>query len=240
MKLSFSIGYKTVFGEELVLNVTNQNSEGDFKESQFRMATVDGEHWQYDMNVPEKETPTAISYYYSVDADGIQRRREWQTMIHKVELSATKASVYRLYDHWTDIPEDSYLYSSAFTECINKRKIGKSKATSYQQTVCLAVRAPQLRANERLAIVGTGASLGDWDIRKAVAMTEHNFNEWCVNLDAQQFADGKLEFKFVALNDSKETNPMWEDGLNRTVLLPEMENGDVVVYGLNQVFLPHL
>jgi 4-alpha-glucanotransferase len=238
MKLSFNIGYKTVFGEELVLNVTNQNSEGDFKESQFRMATVDGEHWQYDMNVPEKEIPTAISYYYSVDADGIQRRREWQTMIHKVELSATKASVYRLYDHWTDIPEDSYLYSSAFTECINKRKIGKSKATSYQQTVCLAVRAPQLRANERLAIVGTGASLGDWDIRKAVAMTEHNFNEWCVNLDAQQFADGKLEFKFVALNDSKETNPMWEDGLNRTVLLPEMENGDVVVYGLNQAFFP--
>lgn len=236
MKLIFNISYKTVFGEELFVNVTHREAgEEGLQESKFRMSSADGEHWQYELTVPERKNLPAISYYYSVDTVGIQRRCEWQAVAHRVELSAVKAASYILYDQWTDIPEDSYLYSSAFTDCINKRKVTPVKESSYEQTIRLLVRAPQLRASERLAMVGTGCCLGDWEIQKALPLTEHDFNEWCVDLDAQQFSDGKMEFKFIALDESE---PMWEDGQNRVILLPKMESGEAVVYSLNQAFFP--
>ncbi len=47
-------------------------------------------------------------------------KTEWQLAKHQSELyKAERASDYTLYDHWHDIPEDAYLYSSAFTDCIN-------------------------------------------------------------------------------------------------------------------------
>jgi len=222
MELFFNIAYKAEFGESLVLNMTEQTKEGQIRMSPFEMDTADGEHWQAEVTFVDGEAPSMISYSYSVNAGEVQRRCEWLTIVHRLELSTLKVASCTLYDRWTDIPEDSYLYSSAFTECINKRMQGSLAVSAYEQTVRLVVRAPQLRANERLAISGAGPYLGNWAPCRALPMTEHYFNEWCVDLDARQFAEGKMEFKFVVLNDDQKAAPMWEDGSNRVLLLPRM------------------
>ena len=156
---------------------------------------------------------------------------------HRLEFAAEKGVRYTVYDHWLDIPEDSFLYSTAFTECVAARKLNMSPQTSYAKTVRLKVRAPQLRNNERLAIMGAGDTLGNWEALKAIEMAEHENNEWVVSLNADALPQ-TFEFKFVGLDDEEDVTPLWENGENRKVTLPPMEQGEVVVYELQQADFP--
>lgn len=154
-------------------------------------------------------------------------------------VAAAKGAKYTVYDHWIDIPEDSYMYSTAFTECIAARKQNMSEQTPYGKTVRLKVRAPQLRNNERLAIIGEGDTLGDWEAIRAISMVEHENNEWVISLDADKLPN-TLEFKFVALDEETDHTPLWENGMNRTVELPKIDDGEVVVYELSQAYFLYI
>ena len=233
MDLKFNIDYKTRFGEELVLNIVNEGSE-----AKYRMITTDGERWTYKLSLPAQKCQPAITYYYEVERGGRSVRHEWTTIRHTLELTAVHGAHYTVFDRWSDIPEDSYLYSSAFTDCIRGRKLEVLQPSSYRSTVRLVVRAPQLRGDDRLAVIGKGDGLGNWDTAKARLMTEHHFNEWVVDLDATQFTEGKIEFKFIALNTKKQQSSVWEAGYNRTIELPQIEQREVVVYNLDQAFFP--
>ena len=233
MDLKFNIDYKTRFGEELVLNIVNEGSE-----AKYRMITTDGERWTYKLSLPTQKCQPAITYYYEVERGGRSVRHEWTTIRHTLELTAVHGAHYTVFDRWSDIPEDSYLYSSAFTDCIRGRKLEVLQPSSYRSTVRLVVRAPQLRGDDRLAVIGKGDGLGNWDTAKALLMTEHHFNEWVVDLDAIQFTEGKIEFKFIALNTKKQQSSVWEAGYNRTIELPQIEQREVVVYNLDQAFFP--
>ena len=233
MDLKFNIDYKTRFGEELVLNIVNEGSE-----AKYRMITTDGERWTYKLSLPAQKCQPAITYYYEVERGGRSVRHEWTTIRHTLELTAVHGAHYTVFDRWSDIPEDSYLYSSAFTDCIRGRKLEVLQPSSYRSTVRLVVRAPQLRGDDRLAVIGKGDGLGNWDTAKALLMTEHHFNEWVVDLDATQFTEGKIEFKFIALNRKNQQSSVWEAGYNRTIELPQIEQREVVVYNLDQAFFP--
>lgn len=230
MKIEFHINYRTTFGEELILNATVR--EG--KENRYHMSTIDGEHWSYTLQA--KDLPETFDYYYSVENNGYLGRKEWMLIRHRLDITDVKKDIF-VYDRWNSIPEDSYLYSSAFTDCINHQVPVRVKSfPANKQTVRLVVRAPQLREGERLAIVGEGKVLGDWDPTKALDMVQHNYNEWEIDLNANAFADRRMEFKFVALDAVKDYTPMWETGLNRTVDIIDMNDGEAVVYELDQAF----
>ena len=233
MDLKFNIDYKTRFGEELVLNIVNEGSE-----AKYRMITSDGERWTYKLSLSVQKRQPVLTYYYEVERGGRSVRHEWTTICHTLELTAVHSASYTVFDRWSDMPEDSYLYSSAFTDCIRGRKLEVLQPSSYRSTVRLVVRAPQLRGDDRLAVIGKGDSLGNWDLAKAQLMTEHHFNEWVVDLDATQFNEGKIEFKFIALNTKNQLSSVWEAGYNRTIELPQMEQCEVVVYNLDQAFFP--
>ena len=231
MRINFHLEYQTTFGEELVLNILKDDTT-----EQHKMGTLDGLHWSTELSKPVK-TSTHIDYYYSVMRGDQQERTEWLTEPHRLEFAAQKGVHYTVYDHWIDIPEDAYLYSSAFTECVAARKLDMSPQTTFGKTVRLKVRAPQLRNNERLAIIGGGEALGNWEALRAIDMTEHESNEWVVSLDADTLPQ-TFEFKFVALDEEVDVTPLWENGMNRTVALPPMEQGEVVVYELSQAYFP--
>ena len=231
MKIRFHLEYQTTFGEELVVNILS----GDNTEVH-KMGTLDGVHWACELNKAVK-TGTQIDYFYSVMRGDEQARKEWIVEPHRLEFTANKGERYTVYDHWLDIPEDSYLYSTAFTECVAARERKKSKPTNFAKTVRLKVRAPQLRNFERLAIIGGGEALGNWEALRALDMNEHKNNEWAISLDADTLPQ-TFEFKFVGLDEEEDVTPLWENGMNRTICLPEMEQGDVVVYELSQAYFP--
>lgn len=217
-----------MFGEQIVVNIQKDNEE-----VKFPLTTLDGERWSYDWCV--EPTQQAYTYFYSVVREGVVLKTEWLLVKHRLDMTAKKAAEYTLYDHWKVIPQDSYLYSSAFTDCINHQAPQEMKPCNYAKTVRIIVRAPQLRDGERLGLLGAGQVLGNWNLQNVVPMTQHIYNEWAVDLDATQLQSSHLELKFVAV-DKKKSQVLWETGMNRTIDLPEMEAGEVVVYDLDQAF----
>ena len=231
MYFRFNVDFHTSFGEDVVLNLVSGVCK-DAPQSKFHMMTQDGIRWTCELNIHATD---ALVYYYDVERQGNTVCHEWTTVMHTLELNAAMGNHYTVYDKWHDIPEDSYLYSSAFTDCIRDSHMERPAKTTFGRTVRLAVRAPQLN-NAKLAIVGEADALGNWQAVKARSMKQHAYNEWVVDLDAAWFADGKMEFKFVAVSDGDPTDTMWEEGYNRVVTLPALGEGDVVAYDLDQAF----
>ena len=228
MTVQFNIEYKAMFGEQIVVNI--QTEEGELK---LPLETTDGERWACDWCVESPEK--SYTYYYSVEREGRAVKTEWLMIKHQLEVNAKKAAVYTLYDHWKAMPEDAYLYSSAFTDCINHQAPQEMKLEMGSKIVRLIVRVPQLRDGERLGVLGADKALGAWDVQKILPMTQHTYNEWVADIDATHLEGSHLEFKFVAFRNAK-NNLLWETSMNRTVDLPEMKAGELVSYELDQAF----
>lgn len=226
MTVQFNIEYKAMFGEQIVVNI--QTEEGELK---LPLETTDGERWACDWCVESPEK--SYTYYYSVEREGKAVKTEWLMIKHQLDVNAKKAAVYTLYDHWKAMPEDAFLYSSAFTDCINHQAPQKMKPESGSKIVRLIVRAPQLRDGERLGVLGADKALGAWDVQKILPMTQHTYNEWVADIDATHLEGSHLEFKFVAFRNAK-NELLWETSMNRTVDLPEMKAGELVSYELDQ------
>lgn len=228
MTVQFNIEYKAMFGEQIVVNI--QTEEGELK---LPLETTDGERWVCDWCVESPEK--SYTYYYSVEREGRAVKTEWLMIKHQLDVNAKKAAVYTLYDHWKAMPEDAFLYSSAFTDCINHQAPQEMKLEMGSKIVRLIVRAPQLRDGERLGVLGADKALGAWDVQKILPMTQHTYNEWVADIDATHLEGSHLEFKFVAFRNAK-NNLLWETSMNRTVDLPEMKAGELVSYELDQAF----
>lgn len=228
MTIQFNIDYKAMFGEHIAVNI--QSGEEVLK---LPLQTSDGEKWACDWCVESPEK--SYTYYYSVEREGRAVKTEWLIIKHQLDVNAKKAVAYTLYDHWKAMPEDAYLYSSAFTDCINHQAPQEMKPETGSKIVRLIVRAPQLRDGERLGVLGADKALGVWDVQKILPMTQHTYNEWVADIDATHLEGRHLEFKFVAFRNAK-NELLWETSMNRTVDLPEMKAGELVSYELDQAF----
>lgn len=229
MKIFFNIQYATTFGEILRLNVVGKGKD---IEKVYSMNTYDGKSWHCEITA--ENGMSQMEYYYSVENGDSEVRHEWTTVSHRLELNAKRAMTYFVNDRWNDIPYDSYLYSSAFTDCVNRRHREPVKGSDYNQTLRLIVRAPQLRSGSRLALVGEDKALGRWNPDDAISMVEHNYNEWVADINVKEMKKEETEFKFIAFNDKGGVD--WETGMNRQLHAPTINDGEVVVTELDQAF----
>ena len=110
MILSFNIEYRTNWGEEVRIS-------GLFPES-IPLHTTDGIYWTAEVELEIPHEGMIINYNYQIEQNGIVIRREWDSFPRSIFLSGTSKKIYRINDCWKNIPEQSYLYSSAFTEAL--------------------------------------------------------------------------------------------------------------------------
>lgn len=251
MNIKFKLPYHTTYGDELLLNIAPSPEDDNLAldMSQFKvlaMTTHDGATWTLDTTLDSKDA-SRYDYFYSVRGIRGIKCSEWKTVMHRLDLTAAKANTYEVNDRWTDFPGDTYMYSSAFTDCVNRRAQIPAQSTNYATTLRLVVRAPQLRSGMRLHLVGAQKALGCWDLSKSLPMTEHNYNEWYVDIDASLlFAAPKrgckkayddsseIEFKFVAIGDKNEIE--WETCNNRILAVEPLKQGELRSIALDQAF----
>ncbi len=238
MNILLNIAYNTAFGEELVLNVMNRNHGEADGTIPYRMSTSDGKVWTCSLKF-DVEAGTHIDYYYSVvRGESNVVRKEWIVAPHRLEINNADSERIVVNDRWINIPDNSYLYSSAFTDCIKRRKLSALPPTDNVATLRVKVRAPQLRGNERLVLVGNEVCLGTWDVFKGVQMFEHNYNEWVADINALKLSGKTIEFKFVAVDVADSANLLWEDRFNRTLSVPVLSKGEVAVYECEDAQFP--
>lgn len=232
MLIQFNVHYIVSFADELYVNVKMPGGRVEAHKM-----TQKGEGcWQYELRF-DVAGIEMLDYYYSVVRMNEVQRTEWRTQAHRIDIAQTGLTQYTVYDNWIDIPHDTYLYTSAYTQCINRREPRKVYRRSNPAALRLKVRAPQLRGNEHLVAVGAHPVMGEWHIDRAIPCEEQAPNEWICDIDAEYTAGEELEYKFVAVrDDDPNSEPMWETGENRKVTMPRMRRGEIIEYELPQAF----
>ena len=102
-------------------------------------------------------------------------------------------------DSWKDLPEQLSFYSSAFTESILARKHRTPLPTSHKRGILIKAYAPCIDSDHCLAISGNHPLLGSWNPDMAILMSDADFPEWQVELNAD-ILEFPLEYKFILYN----------------------------------------
>ena len=228
MKITFNIHYGTGQGEKLHLNIHH----ADGSATCYCMNLINGDHWQYELRLDDVEQQY-LDYHYAILHADEEVRSEWTTQAHRIDIRRMGLNDYTLWDNWIDIPHDTYLYSSAFTECVNRREDCGIRRADNPTSLRLKVRAPQLRGYERLVVSGAHPMLGEWNLDRAIPCIEQAPNEWVCDINAEYLADQDLEYKFVAVGHDE---ALWETDDNRHIQIGRLHRGDSVEYELSQAF----
>lgn len=229
MTISFNIDYRTSFGEEVFLNILSEDEPDEY--TSHHMLTNDGHVWTCQV-----DSAGSIDYFYSVISRGEELRHEWKTVPHHLDTTYSSVKDCKVYDRWIDNPVDSYRYSSAFTECVASRPLGLCPVTDAKRIMCLKVRCPELSTDERLVMVGDVPSLGNWNPDDSHSMFERTHNEWTAIIDADRLERQRIEFKFVIMSSDGSVR-CWEEGQNRYLILPVIDEDELVVFELTP---PHM
>lgn len=241
MKIKFCVNYNTTFGENLFLDILD-GKKGCCCAS-VAMHTADGRVWSCEHEEPEGGA-AALEYHYSVMKYGKPERREWLVARHRLRLPKDSDARVEAHDRWIDMPEDSYLYTSAFAECLNRhgaKEAGNSSGGGGKQRckrlLTLKVNAPQLRSGSRLVMTGSALFLGKWNPLKGLRMTETQPCEWSADIDAALLPDC-LEYKFAAVDTSTGAVD-WECRDNRVLQKPDMGSAALLSVELGSLALPY-
>ena len=201
MVVNFSIEYKTVWGESLVLLLSGKeipmkgNGNGLWA---VKVSGVKAEHLE--------------EYGYRVvRADG-SRRREWKH--HSLHVAGTSASAsLTVRDRWMDQPVDAPFYASAFTDGIFSRKSDEEIPGSLisKGTALIVVDMPVVARDETLALVGNGKFMDNWN--KVLPLDSSNFPQWTIAVDAKE----PFEYKLVIADANTLEIKQWEGGENRVL-----------------------
>ena len=230
--LYLNIAYTTQFGNDLYVNI--RQADGTLLTQ--RMTQCGNGQWQFTYRF-EPAGAEYLDYYYSEQKGNEVIHHEWTPHAHRIAISQQGVTQYTTYDTWIDIPEDTYLYSSAFTQCINRRAPRQAYRRPNPAVLRLKVRAPQLRGGERLILCGGHPVLGDWHVDRGIPCIEQAPNEWTCDIDTEYTANQSLDFKFVAVKDGDELNqPMWETEDNRYIRVPQLRRGEIEEHEMSQAF----
>lgn len=235
MKLLFRIGYRTSWGEEVCINMTSFNAAGKATEKLYPLMTDNGEYWRGEIKLPQ--TAKQINYYYVIMREGNVVRKEWTTTQRVLPLG-TGDRTYTFFDFWKDVPADAYLYSSAFTESFARKEKAEINLKYYDTTLIMKVAAPQLKAGEKLVMVGNQDILGNWDVQKGVSLLQIQPNEWIASFDTSKFST-PVDYKFVAADAATGELHEWEQHDNRRLHVPALQKKEVQFITENKVVFPY-
>lgn len=209
MKLTFSIDYRTVWGESVyVTGSIAELGNGSLKDA-MRMECDGGSSWSCSLTLPD--TANQFTYGYVVINDNGAVRHEYGEP--RLFKPLKRVVAYKLRDSWQDAPADKPLYSSAFTQGIFSRD--RAVAESLKGgCLILKVKAPFIDRNQVLAVSGSSDKLGQWDVAKAVELNDAGFPEWTVAIDINK-EKAPFEYKFLVADKATHEVIAWEKGENR-------------------------
>ena len=224
MKLSFHLRYKTVWGETLHAVLYRAHATASERKINIPLSTQDGENWSGEIQILLKQ-PAELAYHYELRRGARVLRREWQSVPRSLYADPAVGH-YLLQDQWRTLPEESWLYSSAVTDVFRRRETHPASPLKlFTRTLILRAQTPRPGPGQTLFVCGGAPELGGWDPQKALPMSEGEFNEWSLSLDADALSY-PLEYKFI-IRVKDET--LWEEGPNRLLYAPEIKNGEVWV-----------
>ena len=210
MKVSFVIDYATRWGESLYLSGDIQAlGSGDENYAVAMQCDHDGHTWRVTVDIPPSQG--SFSYGYFLRRDDLSERHEWGAQ-RSLCLSPRLPDV-TIEDVWHERPDNSELYSSAFTKCIAFHQV-ETEPVVLNRKLRLTVLCPAMTQGLVPAISGSGSQLGEWNPLEAPALKSLGNSKWYIDFDIDTIKF-PIEFKFLVRKETEPKNVFWEQGDNR-------------------------
>lgn len=224
MNLTFTIDYRTLWGEALYIIGDIPELRGTNTPAGLRMELRDDQTWRLALELPDNRRD--FTYRYEVRReDGSLVRAEWGEPRKFKKVSG--AHSYELRDRWQDQPWDKPYYSAVFTDCVCRRTSRAAAPALRPGELLLQVAAPMIAPDEIVAICGNCPALGEWDTARAPLLSDHDFPDWSVALPLASLP-ADIEYKFVILKKADRQLVAWEGGDNRRMRVNPAEPGEVM------------
>lgn len=234
MTLIFNIEYRTSWGEEVRVLGSIPELGNNQPDKATPLHTVDGIHWtaEVDIQIPGNGS---VEYSYHIYRDGRTIRTEWNSLPRILHVADNPKKVYRIEDCWKNLPEQQYFYTSAFTESLLAHRERSAAPKSYKKGLLIKAYAPCIDSDHCLALCGNQKALGDWNPDKAALMSDIDFPEWQVEVDAGKISF-PLEYKFVLYNKKERRAVAWENNPNRYMADPQIAANETLAVGDRYVY----
>ena len=228
MNIKFSVDYRTRWGESVYISGDiPQLGNGD--PSHAIKMDLDGEQtWKCNIQLPDDANEFKYSYIVRNEQGG--ERHEWGKG-HKFSPGAG-AREYDIYDNWQDQPWDKPYYSVVFSDCICKRQNKAMSVCPAPGKLLISVDAPMIAPDQVLAISGSCDVLGNWDVNKAVVLSDADYPTWRCVLPLAGMPSS-FEYKFLILKKDSHDVVGWELLDNRMLCISPSTSGTcLLVNGL--------
>ncbi len=217
MHIEFYLRFRTVFGQALSIktNLLLENGEPHIVPMQYHNA----EFWKASLQVPV--VPATLNYHYlftNEKGEVINEGEKWRS----VEFKKRDKTAVAVIDTWNAIGAiENAFYTAPFTQVFLKNSAGPKLKGSKNGTHIFKVKAPLLKANECVCIVGSDAAIGAWDVKNCFLLDRNS--EWhtaALDLSATAFP---INYKYGIYNYKRDEFVLFESGENRSLNAPEKE-----------------
>ena len=214
MKIHFYLRYSTRFGQNLfvIIDVRRGNT---FTALECPMTYLNEEMWQgvYDA---ENEAPGALVYHYELrDASGLTME-EWGQ--RRIDVATADEESLHLFDYWNPPGAVENAFETQAFKVLQGRESDAEKTkkrTARPFTHLFHVKAPFLKNDEVICLLGHGRALRAWD-SAAPLLLERGEEGWTARLDLSQ-EDFPLAYKYGVWNARTNKFLGFEEGNNRTL-----------------------
>ena len=213
----------TAYGEELYAVVDSG------REKAYPMHYVGDGRWEASLKLA---AATEVAYRYEVRCGDAVLRKEWGGKLHHLTLDK-KAEVVSVLDRWHDMPADRSFHSSMFTDGVFRREKAKKAQPAAAGYVTFRADIAVVRPSQHVVLVGDGKALGNWDVKKGVAMSDMEAPIWSARIKAPKAG---FAYKFVIVDSASGDAVAWQSGDNYFFNHPVAEGEALVVEGLRPHF----
>lgn len=214
MKLQFYLHFSTKYGQQLWITGNTEELGNNDPAKALLMEYLNEEFWHTTIEIKRKDFPKNISYNYILkNVDG-EMLAEWGND-RIVDLPKKDFQEIQLTDTWNHAGEyENAFFSAPFDEVLLKANHSKNKAGSDKDfTHIFKVKAPLLKKDEAVCLIGSDAKLGEWLTDEPVLLAREQ-NWWTVKLDLSE-SNFPVAYKYAVYNTSDKKFIRYEDGNNR-------------------------
>lgn len=216
MKLQFYLRFHTEFGQSLWIMGNVEELGNNDPAKAMPMEYLNDDFWQYSTEIKRKEVDHPVCYkYFLKNIDG-ELLFEW-SIDREIDMDKKDFSELQMVDTWNNAGEyENVFYSDAFRKVLLKENSKKTKdKPDKKYTHIFKVKAPLLKKNEVVCLLGNGGRLGDWAETNPVLLSKQD-NWWIAKIDLTE-NNFPLAYKYGVYNSREKQFVRYEDGNNRLV-----------------------
>ena len=175
---------------------------------------LNDEFWSGSIEIKKKELEKSISYKYILKNEDGEWLYEWGDD-RQLEIRRKDIQEVQVIDTWNHAGEyENAFYSDAFNKVLLKANHTKGKIISEKTfTHIFKVKAPLLKKNEVVCLLGSGDRLGDWSEEKPVLLGRDG-DWWTAKLDLSD-SGFPVAYKYGIYNVKEKSFVQHETGDNR-------------------------